>query len=126
MTRDGIPGPRLPVAPRITDPAVRQVLDDHKRAIEDTAKLPGAGLRVIPNVQLADGVDTPVAHGLGRPPSWVRESCPRGLTSSVLGATGRVVRILSITGPSADPSRFVVLRAAGWGATIEVDVLVCP
>lgn len=121
--RDGTPGgPRLPVPPRIDDAKVDQVLRDQRRAIEDLAKLPGAGMHVVTGVQLADGIDTAVAHGLGRPPSFVGVSCPRGLTSTALGATGRVVQISS----SVDRTKHVVLRAVGWGETIVVDVLVVP
>lgn len=115
--RDNIPGgPRLPVAPRVDDPALRQVLDDHRRVIEATAKSIGAGIRIVADVELPDGVSISVSHGLGRRPLWVKESCVRGASTS-----GRVEEVSAV---SNDSTKSIVLKATGWGATITVDVLV--
>jgi hypothetical protein len=109
-------GVRPPLDVRLPDPATDRAMRDHRRAWTDLLALVAIGARVIHGIELADGVDTPVAHELGRAPLYVRESCPRGATS-----TGRVVEV-----SSADFNRaeHVVLRATGWGATITVDVLV--
>lgn len=104
------------IAVRLPDPTLERVRQDHATAITEIQSLPLVNARVIAGVTLADGVETPVAHGLGRPAQWVRESCPRGAVS-----TGRVEEIR--TG-SYDRHKYCVLKATGWGATITADVLV--
>ena len=89
---------------------------DHAEAIAELQRLPAVGLRVIEGISLADGIVTLVPHGLGRPALFVRESCPRGAST-----TGRVEEVRDGT---HDRSKGVALKAAGWGATIIVDVLV--
>ena len=106
---------RLPTT-RLADPALERVRQEIVVAILELQSLPAAGARVIAGVVLADGIATPVAHGLGRPASWVQASCPRGPSS-----TGRIEEVRTGTG---DRSKFVTLKATGWGATITVDVLV--
>ena len=101
---------------RLPDPALDAVRQDHAAAIGELQNLPAASMRVIQGVELADGIATPVAHGLGRPAAWVRESCPRGAATA-----GLVEEIRTGTG---DRRKVVVLRATGWGATITVDLLV--
>jgi hypothetical protein len=101
---------------RLADPALERVRQEHADAITELQRAPLAEAHVVENVRLADGVPTPVAHWLGRLPIYVRESCPRGASS-----TGRVDEIR--TG-SHDRSKYVVLQASGWGATIVVDVMV--
>ena len=63
-------------------------------------------------IELVDGVDTPIAHKLGRRPRWVRESCIRNATS-----IGRIDEI------SRD-AEYVVLRAIGYGGPITIDLQV--
>jgi len=104
------------VQTRLADPALERVRQDHAAAIGELQGLPCVALRVVTDVELADGIETPVAHGLGRPALWVRESAPRNAST-----TGRVDEIR--TG-SADRRKFVVLKATGFGATITVDVAV--
>ena len=103
----------LTLADRDTD----RVRRNHAEAITELQSTPGAGARVLENVELADGVDTPVPHGLPRSPRWVQASAPRGPASA-----GRIEEIRG----SIDRSRAVTLRATGYGATITVDVLVIP
>jgi hypothetical protein len=84
-------------------------------AIRELQGLPAAGLVVKQNVTLANGVATPVAHGLGRVPLFVRESCVRGALSA-----GVVVE----TRDGAYPrDRYVTLTASGYGATVTVDLV---
>ena len=91
-----------------------------RRAIEDCVLelqlVPAASMRIVKDVTLADGVVTPVAHRLGRAPVWVRESCPRGAST-----TGRVEEIRNGT---HNRDQIVALKATGWGATITVDLAV--
>lgn len=102
---------------KLDDPTAERVRHSHEVAIKELQGRPAAGLRVVRGIPLVDGADTRVPHGLGRPPLWVKESAVRGAV-----ATGRVVDRTAQT--AEDPSKFVVLQATGWGATITVDVLV--
>jgi hypothetical protein len=92
-----------------------RVRREHHDAIVELQSLPAAGMRVIEGVTLADGVTTPVAHGLGRLPVWICPSAPRNATS-----TGRIIEVRS---GSYDRSKVVALQATGWGATITIDVV---
>ncbi len=74
---------------------------------------PAMAERICSGVELADGVETTIAHKLGRAPRFVRESCPRNAVS-----TGRVEEVRG----THDRTQVVVLKASGWGATIIVDV----
>lgn len=69
--------------------------------------------RILKDIELADGVPTPIPHGLGRR-AFAIPSPPRGAVS-----TGRIEEVRD---GSFDPTQYVVLMAAGWGATITVDV----
>ena len=118
MKRTGIPGIRPAISPRLDDRKVDEVTRDHARRINELVKLPVASMKVIADVVLVDGIETPVAHGLGRVPTFVRESCPRGGV-----ATGRIEEVAAPL-VAVDRVKYVVLKAAGWGATITVDVQV--
>lgn len=98
----------------VADPVVDRVRRDLTEAVRELQRLPQ--IRVIENVTLADGVETPVAHGLGRPAIWVRESSPRGASSS-----GRVEEVRN---GKHDRSRYVVLKATGFGASVICSVAV--
>lgn len=101
---------------RLPEPAAEQARQEHAAAIRELQDLPAAAARVIAGVELEDGVVTPVAHGLGRPPAFVQASCPRNPSTSG--------RIEEVRAGDHDRSRVVALEANGWGATITVDVLV--
>jgi len=107
---------RAPTSTVLRDAEVEQVRRDHHDRIVELQALPATAMRVLPGIQLADGVPTPIAHGLGRRPRWVRESCPRG--GSTVGS------VIEVRDGSYNPDRYVVLQADGWGATITVDVVV--
>lgn len=86
-----------------------------------------AAPRVIADITLADGAETTVTHNLGRKPSFVRESCPRGVDPTVVvAATGRVVAVPSVATTAYDETKDVVLKASGWGVAVVVDLLVVP
>lgn len=104
---------KAPITPRLDGDAER-VRREHEQAIRALQDLPGTATRIINDVGLTDGVETPIAHGLGRVPRMVTPSPPRGPSS-----TGRIEEVRS---SSHDRTKFVVLKASGWGATITVDV----
>ncbi len=69
---------------------------------------------ILADEELVDNVTRNLLHGLGRPwRGWVVTNLEGATT------TGRVVHI---TGE--DKSRYLRLRANGWGATITVSLLV--
>lgn len=80
---------------------------------EEQARRP----KYVYDVELADGVNTPIAHRLGRP-AFVTPSPVRGASS-----TGRIEEVRDSDVTRIYPrAQFVVLKATGWGATITVDV----
>lgn len=105
---------RPPIAARLADEASERVRRNHEERIVELQRLPGASLTAIQDVELEDGVETPVAHGLGRKPLMVFVSPPRGPST-----TGMVVEV---RGAPHDRSKVVVLKASGFGATVYVDV----
>jgi hypothetical protein len=99
----------------LADPNAERVRASHAAALRELQAAVVARARVV-TVQLADGVATNVAHGLGRAPIFVSPSIVRLATT-----TGRIVEDRS-TG--VDRTRLLVLTANGWGSTVEVDLLV--
>ncbi len=87
---------------------------NHEGRIDELQGLPLVNARIV-TVQLADGVATPIAHGLGRTPLWVAVSVPRGALSA-----GFLVE----TREGVDRSKFAMLTASGYGATITIDLAV--
>lgn len=73
--------------------------------------------QVIRDVELANGVETPIAHRLGRPATaWI---------STVRGASGNGrVEDTSRESSKYPRRRFVVLRAHGYSTTITVDLII--
>ena len=113
---------RAPISPRLPDAKTDRAVRDHARVIGELAGKPAAGMQVIADVALEDGVETPIVHKLGKVPTWVRESCVRGAST-----TGRVEEVrTSTTYSTYSRSEYVILKATGWGATITVDLLVVP
>lgn len=107
-----------PLVIQLADVESERVRANHEQRIREITELPLARAKVIPGIVLADSVETPVLHGLGRRPLYVRESCVRGAVS-----TGRVEEVRSF-GSTHDPAQRLILKATGWGATVTVDVLV--
>lgn len=87
----------------------------HEEAIRTLQTVPAASLKVIGPIELADGVETHVAHGLGRAPAWVSPSAVRGPSTS-----GHIEELRA----GVDRSRVIVLKASGYGATVTVEVAV--
>ena len=99
---------------RLPDEDSERVRRNHDDRIAALEAMPAADLLVIANVELADGVATPINHGLGRVPRTVKLSVPRGAT-----AAGYVNEIRD---GSVDRRKQVLLQADSYGATITVDI----
>lgn len=106
---------KAPFATTLPDPVLERVRASHHEAIRELQSAPLAGGLVISGVELADGVPTPIPHRLGRAARWVSTSCVRGAATS-----GHIEEVRT----GADRDRYVTLKAVGWGATINVDVVV--
>lgn len=104
-----------PITPRLPDIDSERVRREHDAKITELQKLPATSLTVIAAQALADSVITLVGHPLGRPPAFVACSPPRGPSSSG--------RIEEIRDGSFDRTKFIALKATGWGATVTVDVV---
>lgn len=104
-----------PHTPELEDRDAELVRLEHERKLIELQKLPASSLRIIRDVSLTDGVATPIAHGMGRT-VFVLVSPPRGAS-----ATGRMEEVRDGT---QDRSKYVVLKATGWGATVLVDLAV--
>ena len=101
-----------------------RVRQSHAQGITELQELQIAKAVVIRNVTLPDATDTPISHGLGRPPVFVKESAVREGTP--IAAAGIIVDLgtRNTAGQPIDRSRTVVLRATGYGATLVIDLLV--
>ncbi len=105
-----------PSSQQLRDPDAEAARREHADKIRELQQMPAALLDVIPNIQLEDGVDKPIAHQLGRIPQWFRESCVRGAVTAGV--------ITEVTGTQYDPTKYLVLRADGYGATITFALAV--
>lgn len=105
-----------PHTPELEDENAEIVRLEHERKIVEMQKLPAAALVPLGSLELADGIERPIPHPLGRR-AFVWHSPPRGAVTS-----GRIEEVRASGGP--DPAKYVVLKATGWGATITVDVAV--
>lgn len=95
-----------------------RVRRSHAEAIVELQRVPLVGAIILASIELEDGAETPIAHRLGRVPRFVTASLVRGAVT-----TGRIDDIRTT---SYDRSRFLVLQANGYGATITVDLMVVP
>jgi len=88
---------------------------NHHDAIAELQAAPFSVARIIRDVTLADGVATPIAHGLGRRVmafvSPVRNAVSNG-------------RLEEMRDGSHKPEQYVVLKATGFGAVVSVDLVV--
>lgn len=98
---------------RVSDPIVDRILRNLDQRIRELA-----GVRIVQgilkeDIDLADGTEVQITHGLGRPARWL--VC-RLLNPS---STGRIEEIVSST---VDRSSVLTLKATGYTATIAVDL----
>jgi hypothetical protein len=89
----------------------------HQEALAELQRLRAARANVIEDVTLVDGVATAIPHRLGVK-AFATHTPPRGASSS-----GRIEEVRDGT---VDRTKYVVLKATGWGATITLDVEVKP
>lgn len=102
-----------PVDLALRDNDAEQVRRNHDERIKQLAGRPAFALTPIGEATLPDGVLVKVGHSLGRFPSLVLWSPPRGAVTAGL---------LEEVREGLDRCRFVGLRASGFGATVRVDV----
>lgn len=100
---------------RTTPQQLDRVVRDVSEAIGELQQAPIIAGRPIANVKLVDGFATPVPHGMGRPVMWFH--------SGIRGAVSNG-RIDDLRDGNVDRSKYISLRATGYGATIYVDVWV--
>ena len=103
------------LAVNLDDDAAERVRLSHASAIQELQVAELVDAKII-TAELADGVATPIAHSLGRVPKLIQPSIVRGAT-----ATGRIVESRSAT---YDRKTYVILTATGYGATIQLELLV--
>jgi hypothetical protein len=104
--------PPLPI--KLDDDKSERVRRNHEQRLSDVENQPAVSMVTRTEIQLADGVTTPINHTLGKTPSLVIVSPPRGAVS-----TGRIAEIRD---GKTDRSRTIQLVANGWGATITIDI----
>jgi hypothetical protein len=103
-----------PISIQLDDRDAERVRRSHEDAIVD---LQGRTVIVpLGEVSLASGVETPVAHGLGRRPEQVIVGPVRNAST--------VGMVQEIRTGSYDRTQVVVLKASGYGATVLADVSV--
>lgn len=104
-----------PVTHRLKDDDAERIRRSHAGCILELQSVPVMGGTLVRNVELEDGISTPIAHGLGRRASlW-----PSAVRASGSATTGRIRDVTEIV--VADASKVVVLKAEGWGETIKLD-----
>lgn len=95
---------------RLPDPQAEESRREQHEAIVELQRIASRVGVVLPNVALEDGIETPIAHGLGRAPRIIKPGILRGAASA--GYINEIRR----------DAELVVLRADGYGATIRVDL----
>lgn len=100
---------------QLADPVAEQLRESHAASLRALRGGLFAEAELLADVELADGVATPISHRLGRVPRVVLVTPHRGAT-----AAGAIEEVRSST---YDRARVVVLRATGYSATVKVDVV---
>ncbi len=106
-----------PILTRIKDEAVDRVLRNIQARIDQVQRIPIVGGVLFRDVEIGNNGNRWIRHSLGRRAA-VLVSPPRGGAST----SGRITDITEDAGVSEDRTKVVVLRAAGWGTDITVDV----
>ena len=110
-----------PLSVALNDPNAEAVRKNVDQRIGEIQALPAAGLKVIRNVVLPDGVGVRVPHGLGRKPiaawpSFIRNAASAGVIADFEAS--------SPSGARNEQSETISLVALGFGADITVDIVV--
>lgn len=110
-----------PLDKTLADRDADQVRRSHAQGIRELQGLPIAAANLLPGVSLPNAVGRQIPHGLGRKPSMIWISPPRG------AATGGVIQDYAGATPSGvanDQTKTLSLRAIDFGADIVVDIVV--
>lgn len=112
----------LPISTKLADPEAERVHQNTDRRILELQRLPLASAVPIVGVVLPNQTDTFVYHHLGREPVMILLSPPY----PQVNLAGQILELrnTTTTGTPIDRASAIVLRAFGWGITINVDVLV--
>jgi hypothetical protein len=105
---------QTPPQVHLADAAAERVRKGTDKAMRELQAVPIVAGKLVRDIELVDGVNTPVAHGLGAR-ACVFLSPPQMSGSATTG------RIREVRDPSFDPRKYVVFRASGWSETIIVD-----
>lgn len=100
---------------KLDNPDAERVRVSHERALAELQSKPAATEVILGGIVLEAGKATYVPHGLGRAPTFVSSSLTRGAVSA-----GWIDDIRT----GVDLTKFLLLRANGYGATITVDLRV--
>lgn len=107
-----------PPAPvRLADADAERVRRSHAEAIRELQAVPIVGGSLVRDIELPDGVNVPVPHGLGRKAAVF-------ISPAQFSGSATTGRIREVRSASYDPAKYVVLRASGWSETITVDAWV--
>lgn len=102
------------LAVKLADELAERVRANFASAIAEIQRLRIVGARVIENVELADATETLIPHTLGRRCA-VFFSPVRGAST-----TGRIDELRE----GVDRTKYLKLKATGYGATVTVDLVV--
>jgi hypothetical protein len=102
------------IVTKLADELIERVRANFFAAISELQRLRIIGATVLTDIELENGVETLVAHPLGRRVA-VFISPVRDASTS-----GRIEELRD----GVDAKKFIKLKANGYGATVTVDVLV--
>jgi hypothetical protein len=104
-----------PSTPQLADQDAEVVRREHEKKLIELQNQPLVHGKPIENVKLLDGVATAIPHGFGRPVLHFH--------SAVRGALANG-RIDDVRDGTVDRTKYIHLKATGYGATIYIDLLV--
>jgi len=106
---------QAPVVIRLADKDAERVRQSHAECIGELQTIPVIRGTLRRDIELPDGVNVPVPHSLGRAgvTAWLSV-----VQSDEAATVGSVIQISDAT---VDGTKYVVLRASGWGQTVHVD-----
>jgi hypothetical protein len=105
---------QAPLALRLKDEDAERVRRNHEQRIRELQAVPIVGGRIATDIDLPDGENVPISHGLGRKAAVF-------ISPAQFSGSATTGRIREVRDPSFDPTQYVVLRASGWSETITVD-----
>jgi hypothetical protein len=103
----------------LDDEKAEQVRQSHQRAIEELQALPLVRGKLIRGIELPDGSEVTVAHGLGHRASLF-PAIP--LQGNFTATNGRLLDITLLRTDKVNLDKESVLKATGFGGTLTLDV----